>query len=136
MDLSNFKLAEYADNGTTIEILHPATGMVIPDCSIDIYGEDSSVYRNRIKVIQQKYSALSDKGQKINVSDSAEREAIENVIAIVQNWTGFELNGETLECTESNKRSIFSNPDYNWLREQIMIAFRDRSRFFPTPCGK
>ena len=64
MELANFKLAEYADNGTMIEILHPATGMIIPDCGIEIYGADSSIYRNRVKSIQQKYSALSEKGQK------------------------------------------------------------------------
>jgi predicted membrane GTPase involved in stress response len=144
MELTSIRIADNADIGAEMEVVHPATkepfepifddnGKAIgSDLSkplnayIRVLGVDSKEYQRRIRGWIEKNRAKTAK--QIGLADH-EKNAMESRIACVVGWRGIELNGKELECTQDNVRMVLTDPNARYLCEQIDEFMSDRANF-------
>ena len=87
MDLATLNLTEHANNGATLEVLHPITGDVLRDkngqaVTICLLGSDSTPMRNAMSA-RAKQQLNSKKQNQITTIDDAEQASAELLAAIV-----------------------------------------------------
>lgn len=128
MDLKKFDLTQAADQGATIELLHPVTGEVLTDkgkpVTITVLGADSKVFKDAVKARTRR--ALGEKKQKIDL-DKTERENAELLAKCTLQWSGIEEDGKKLDCTFENAVQVYLQ--YSWIRDQVDEAIGDRANF-------
>jgi hypothetical protein len=58
---------------------------------------------------------------------------LEQCIAATSAWDGIN-DGETpIECTPENVRALYTNPQAQWIYQQVLAVLLDDSRFFVKP---
>lgn len=128
MDLSNLNLAESANVGAVMEVVHPVTGEVLKydnvPMSIHLLGRDSDAHRIAIQRIATKQLGRQSKPNAAKLSD----EAIELLVACTVGWYGIQENNAILEFNEANVRHVYLK--YAWLRQQVDEFIADRANFF------
>lgn len=132
MDLAKLDLTEHANNGATLEVLHPISGELLLDknknvVTIYLLGSDSTQMRNAMSA-RAKKQMNSKKQAQITTIDEAEKTSAELIAAVVVSWSGIEENGTELACTPENVIHILTK--YSWLRLQVDQFVSDRSNFF------
>ena len=129
MDLSNMKAAE-PDVGQVMNVTNPATEEEVEGMTLTLLGQESRVYKSLKRSKQNAMLTRMQKGRKAAAMDAEqlEADAIDELVKLCTGWAGVELNGERLDCTEENKRSVFG--DFDWLKEQAQAFIADRSNFF------
>lgn len=128
-DLNSLKPVK-ADEGATLELVHPETEEVISGLTITLLGQDSKVYRKLLLSKQQAALNRIAKGKKA-VDYDAEKmadDSIDDLVKLTISWTGVTVSGETLECTPDNVRRVYN--EWNWVKEQVQEFVADRSNFF------
>lgn len=129
MDLNKLKPA-LAEEGVTMEVVHPETEETIEGMTITLLGRDSDVAKRIRRKRQDAALARVSKGKKglDMTAEQLEEQSIEELVKLTKSWQGFELDGQPLECTDENKRKVFSG--WEWLREQAEEFVSTRSHFF------
>lgn len=129
MDLNNLKPV-LADDGAVLEIKHPVTEEVIDGMTIRLRGQDSNAYRKIKHKKQNAILARVSKGKKAAELEAEKLEAdtIDELVALTINWSGFKLDGETLEATPENYRKVYT--EWEWLRDQAAEFVANRANFF------
>lgn len=114
-----------------VEIRSPVTGK---PCGITIYL--AGRYTAQMKEAKARLKGAA--------KDDAETEArLRALLAgATVRWEGVaDADGNPLDCTEALARALYDEPTLDWLFEQVLAAYLDRSRFFahattpssPTP---
>jgi len=128
MDLSSLDMTKFADEGATLEILHPATLEPLlhngEPVTITLLGQDSSVFRAEI---QRRAKAQMNKRQKIDI-DKVAGDSADLLAVLTVNWYGIEEGGKELECNRENAKGVYEK--YGWLRQQVDEFIGDRANFF------
>lgn len=129
MDLNNLKPA-LAEEGVTMQVLHPETEEPIEGMTITLLGQDSSTYKKLKRVRQNAVLARVSKGKKAAQLDAEklEQESVDDLVQLTTDWTGFELDGATLDLTPGNVRTVYEG--WDWLREQAQEFVANRANFF------
>ena len=127
MDLAKLDLTEHANNGATLEVLHPISGEILLDknknpVTIELLGSDSTQMRNAMSSRAKKQMSSKKQAQITTIDDA------ELLAAVVKNWSGIEENGTELACTPENVMHILTK--YSWLRLQVDQFVSERSNFF------
>lgn len=128
-DLNSLKPVK-ADDGATLEVVHPETEEVIPGMTITLLGQDSKVYRKIQLAKQQAALNRISKGKRAVDLDAEKlaEDSIDDLVKLTTGWAGFMLDGTELECTSENVRKVYT--EWAWIREQVQEFVADRSNFF------
>lgn len=130
MDLSSFKgRAAKRDAGIVVPITHPDTGEKT-DMSVTI----ASYKSERVKKVQRRLANAAMREQRRNPKkaatvDEVEEKAMDIMAAAVIDWSGFERDGKPLPCTPENVRAVLTDPDMDFVAEQIDKAAEDDQAF-------
>lgn len=132
MDLAKLDLTEHANNGATLEVLHPISGELLTDnnnkpVTVTLLGSDSTQMREAMSA-RAKKQINSKKPNQITTIDDAEQASAELLASVVVSWSGIEENGKAVECNNQNVVAILKR--YSWLRLQIDQFVSDRANFF------
>lgn len=128
-DLNSLKPVR-ADDGAVLEVVHPESEEVIPGMTITLLGQDSKVYRKIQLAKQQAALNRIAKGKKAVDLDAEKlaEDSIDDLVQLTTGWSGFTLDGVTLECTPDNVRKVYG--EWAWIKEQVQEFVADRSNFF------
>lgn len=128
-DLNSLKPVK-ADDGATLEVVHPESEEIIPGMTITLLGQDSKVYRKIQLAKQQAALNRIAKGKKAVDLDAEKlaEDSIDDLVKLTTGWAGFMLDGAALECTPENVRKVYT--EWAWIREQVQEFVADRSNFF------
>lgn len=129
MDLNDLKPVK-ADEGATLQIVHPETEEPIDGMTIILLGHDSAVYRKMQLAKQQAILNRMAKGKKAAELD-AERlnaDVIDELTKLTISWTGFKLDGKELKPTPENIKNVYS--EWAWIKDQAQEFVSNRSNFF------
>lgn len=131
-DLNSLKPVK-ADDGATLELVHPESEEIIPGMTITLLGQDSKVYRKIQLAKQQAALNRISKGKRA-VDLDAEKlldDSIDDLVQLTTAWTGFMLDGVALECTPENVRKVYN--EWAWIKEQVQEFSASRANFFHSP---
>lgn len=120
MDLGTIKLAEQ-----NWFVLNDPSGFPT-DISICVVSRDSTTFKkaqSRIAEVQKR------KGKGLKQPEE-EKLWLELFAKCTVDWKNVEMNGKELECTFDNVMEIYSNPQYNFILEQVSAFLGDRENFF------
>jgi hypothetical protein len=128
MDLSTLDMAKFADEGSILEVLHPATLDVQyyegEPVSIKLLGQDSNAFR---QFVQRRARNAMNKRQKLDI-DKLSSDAAELYATLTIGWHGITEGNQPVECTFDNAKRIYEK--HGWLRQQIDEFVSDRANFF------
>jgi hypothetical protein len=130
-DLNSLKPV-MADDGAVLNIVHPETEELIDGMTITLLGQDSKVYRKLQMGKQQAALNRMAKGKKAIDLDAEKlsEDSIEDLVKLTTAWTGFALDGKSLEFTSDNVRMVYT--DWAWIKEQVQEFVGNRANFFRT----
>lgn len=109
MDRSDIKRVEV----TNLDIVYPdgsPTGM-----TVSVKDMDSKEVRSTIK----KWDRIASRSRKGLSFDQKEEASIELLSAATEYWSGYTDNGVEVECTEEEKRRLYSDPAFRFVRTQV-----------------
>lgn len=115
---------------TTLQLTHPATEELLFDgeevVGIELYGQASKQYRNAITALQNRALRRGNK-QKATVEQLRE-ESIGLLTACSARGVNLEYNGAPLDNADAF-RTLYSDPKFAWIKDQVDAALGDVSRF-------
>lgn len=131
MDLAKLDLTEHANNGATMEVVHPITNEKLLDSNgfpvtVTLLGADSTKMRQEMS--DRAKRQLAKKQQSVRTIDEAEKLSAELLATITVGWSGFTENGEVIECNRENAIRLYTK--YSWLRQQVDAFTTDRANFY------
>lgn len=129
MDLNKLDVVKMANEGTVLELLHPATGEVLTDEKgktpkpffVRLLGSDSDVYRNSIKRRFERNQ--NKKNQKLDLDDAQIKAA--ELLAKCTTGCFMVEDGKEVVCNRSEMTRLYLK--YPWMREQAEEFMADRS---------
>jgi hypothetical protein len=129
MDLNNLDVVKLANEGTVLELLHPATGELLTDEKgkepkaffLRLLGTDSDIFRSTLK---RRVERNQNKKSKKADLDEAELKAAELLAKCTTDCYMIE-NGKPVDCTKENMVRLYLK--LPWLREQAEEHMTDRS---------
>jgi hypothetical protein len=130
MDLNTLKAVK-ADEGATLQLVHPQTEEPLDGMTITLLGQDSAAYRKIQMAKQQMALNRLAKGKRATADLDAEKlaaEMIDDLAKLTVSWTGFELDGKALKCEKANAVTVYT--DWPWIREQAQEFVANRANFF------
>lgn len=129
-DLSAIDTIAACNKATEIEITNPATGIGL-GVFISVVGKDSDIYRSRIRAMANENLQREATGRKkTDTIDALEARNIGALVAATVSWRNVVLDGETLDFTPENVRTVYKRilP----VREQVQEAVNDIANFLVT----
>ena len=99
MDLNTLKAVK-ADEGATLQLVHPQTEEPLDGMTITLLGQDSAAYRKIQMAKQQMALNRLAKGKRATADLDAEKlaaEMIDDLAKLSVSWTCFELEGIALK---------------------------------------
>ncbi len=139
LDLKDLNVVAAAKRGTIVELEHPSTGKPLLDENkesyfIEVLGEDSPEVRKVERKQADRKTERMSRGKLAAAlsQDQLEEERIERLTVATLRWKLPPLNGETLEFTAKNARTVYGEDEWAWIPEQVEKAMKDRTRFFST----
>ena len=125
IDAKTFEVAN--DATTEVEIYDnagAATGIVIT-----VYSSESDIaLTTKRKALDRRIAKMQRRGSKSTLkAEELEAEAMELRVACTKAWRDLSYNGEVLDCTDENKRMIYSR--VSRIRDQVDEAIADVSLF-------
>lgn len=129
MDLNDLKPVK-ADEGATLQIVHPETEEPIDGMTIILLGHDSAVYRKMQLAKQQAILNRMAKGKKAAELDAERLNAdlIDELTKLTVGWSGFTLEGKELKATPENVKTVYS--EWAWIKDQAQEFVSNRANFF------
>ena len=139
-DLATINTGAAADRGVTVKILHPTSNRRL-GLEITVLGSDSREFKRLQR--EQQNRRLKDqaknRGKLKLTAEELEEESLATICALVIAWRQKNDDGswkgtmtydsQELECNEDNKRKIFSDLGFSWLREQVDEEIGNRDSF-------
>lgn len=120
------------ENVTTIQLVHPATDALLfadedktQPVQIIVYGTSSKQYRDKVLAMN---NARLKRGKQKPTAEGIESDAIELLVACSKEAINLELDGGPINTPEAF-RKLYSNPSYDWLREQIDNSIGEAANF-------
>jgi len=130
MDLNDIGAAK---DTTEVELYDPRTQTVIMNddetaMSVTVYGPYSS-RQKQIRDNQQnrRIKRSQRTGGKLTLTaEELYEDSTKMIIKCIDSWN-IQMNGEKLDCTEENIRTVLEK--FKWIRDQIEVVIEDGSSF-------
>lgn len=117
--------------GFELQLTHPRTGAPL-EIFITVLGADSAAYKERLLEHQRRAMADFQKTRKFaRTPEQLDADAIELLAAATQAWRNVVVDGKPLTCSEAAARTLYADPRFPWIREQVDAAIGDRANFLP-----
>jgi len=121
MDLSKLDVPETA----VIHIEHPSLGKLKDSdgkaCTIEVYGPATNQAiaqkRKAMKAVAERIGSKGIKAFGKIPPDELDEMELDRLVALTASVSGLEIDGEKI--TEKNVRTLYENPRYGWIREQV-----------------
>lgn len=134
MDLS--LLAAETTDGASMQVYHPKTGKPAEGMSVSVL----SLQHERVQAVFRKHRAsaalrVGRDGKPLELTEEqTEKNAVETYQALIEGWTGFELNGKPLRCTPENIAMIVKDEKkrWDWLLGDVLSFASNLSNYFRT----
>lgn len=133
MDLSTLDITASAEEGAVMELRHPASHAVLVDAdkkplTITLAGDDSERVRKAQRAATNRRLAMQGRrsGNKLT-AEELEADGIDVLAAATVAWTGIVLDGQPLDCTPANAKTVYAR--LPWIREQAETFTADRANF-------
>lgn len=141
MDLKQLNVAEAANKGATIELVSPYDGEKLTYegekgeervMHLTVVGRDSDAYRKGFRqLVERRMKRQQKRGAAATMSlDEIEQETADALAACVTGGKVF-LDGKEVSVTQDVARTLFSEPGYVWIRNQVEAFMEDRANFLP-----
>lgn len=126
----NLKTVALKKDTFPLQLVHPATSEPLVDDEgnkviINVYGTASKEYRDAVRAMQNR--ALK-RGKKQATVAEIQEEGVELLVAVSESAENLELDGQPVSSPASF-RSLYSNPEYSWVREQVDAAVGEVANF-------
>lgn len=92
---------------------------------INVYGTASKEYRDAVRAMQNRQLK---RGNKKATAAEIQEEGVELLVAVSESAENLELDGQPVSSPASF-RTLYSNPEYSWVREQVDAAVGDIGNF-------
>ena len=133
MDFGQIDTAKDSNEGATYHVIDPYTDepayATVKDkdvpVTITVLGPDSDKMR-QFQSQMLKAMMKKRKGQSME-ADELERKMTSQLVEAITGWTGFLVNGETIECNRDNSAELLNK--HYWLREQLLAFQQERANF-------
>lgn len=125
-DLADFETVVSAD----VTIKHPLTGAPTP-IVITLAGPEHPARRKAAFTRARKMRADMMKTGKVQLGDPEEDEQDETdqLAAFTLGWKNLTSGGTTIVFTPATARTLYAEPKYRWLRDQVRTALDEREAF-------
>jgi len=132
MDVSQINLKVAAEEGITVNLMHPTTGEPLKDekgksIAIIVLGKDSEKWQSVAKLNNTKNSS---RYKNKPVPQSALETTLYDILAeCTVSWSdSIEFDAVKLKCTKENALMMYQ--ERNWIAEQVLEAAGDRANLF------
>jgi hypothetical protein len=132
MTLDLASLALKAD--TEIQLRHPVSGELLfadedktEPVTVSLWGSASKQYRNAVAEMQNRALKRQAKKEK-PTAEVMREEGIRLLLAVSAGSKNLVLDGNPV-ITEDDFRTLYSNPAYSWVKDQVDEALADTSNF-------
>lgn len=129
MDLADLDPRPLANAGVEMKIKHPTTQAPITNAngeemSIKVIGGDSDKVA---KIKNAMVDRFVQQGKLTKTAAKQDEERIDFCVQCTLGWSGILYNGQPLEFTAANAKTLYTN--LGWLREQVDIFIGQRENF-------
>lgn len=130
MDLATLDITKAANEGATMEVLHPTEGTVLKDeagkpITITLIGQDSEKVKKRQRVEMNK--RLKNGRRQTMTAEELEEQGLQLLAFCTLSWSGIKLDGQDLDCNAANAVIVYQR--LPWLKEQVDAFVGDRANF-------
>ena len=124
-ELKPFDLASLeADDTAIITLTNPRNGDDIDGVTIEVYGQDSEIFRAESRKVQNKAADHMRRNRgKVMAPEEFERLDKAKVVACVKEIKGLSYKGQELKDTAE----VFTR--FPWIHEQVVQGIMDRANF-------
>jgi hypothetical protein len=132
LDLSTLDTVKASEDGVPLEVRHPITGAVLANGSggpvmLILAGADSDKAKRADRATVNRRLKMTGRRSMTMTAEELDADALEILAACTLGWSGFELDGQELECNPQNAKRLYAQ--FPWLREQAEAFRQDRSNF-------
>lgn len=134
-DLSTLDTTKAAEEGATLEVRHPTTGIVLMNgeakpVTLTLAGSDSDrAMKAERAALNRRFKANANRrGTSSSMTaEELDSDTLDKLAACTLGWSGFVVEGSEVECTPANARQLYRQ--WPWLREQAQAFVDDRANF-------
>lgn len=142
-NLASINTSAAADRGIVAKILHPTTSAPL-GLEITVLGSDSREFKRLQREQQNRRlkNQAKNRGKLKMTAEELEEESLSTICALVISWRQknddgtwkdtLTINDQEMACNDDNKRRLFSDLGFNWLREQVDEEIGDRDSFLQS----
>lgn len=125
--MSVFDLESLEQEDTAIiQLVHPGTGDDLPGLTVEVYGQDSAIFREASRKAEAAYTEYSRRNKgKFMPPDRREELDKQKVIRCTKAVNGLVYKGKEITDPEE----AYSLPGYGWIFEQVVAGLMERSNF-------
>jgi hypothetical protein len=140
VDLGALDTRKSAEEGYELQLMHPGTGDLL-DVYITVLGEDSEPYQEKLREMQRKSLNRVLRGRNANhLQAEAEAEAVDLLVVATKSWRRGDkpallLDGQEYPFNQKNARLVYGSGRFNWIREQVSAAIKERAHFLRVSAG-
>lgn len=129
MDLAALDTRKGAEQGFELQLTHPQSGVPLAG-RITLLGQDSQAWEDKLReLLKARVARLQRNRKNVASVEELEADAVEQLVAVTQGWSGLSFAGEAYAYTAENARKLYTG--YPWIREQAYEAVNDRGNFLP-----
>lgn len=131
-------LAAETTSGAEMQVYHPKTGKPLDGMTVTVRSFQHEEVQAVVKRQQTRAAMkVGRDGKPLEpTKEETERNAVELYDALIEDWSGFALNGESLACNHENKRDIVTGKKWDWLLLDVLnFASTGGNYFRPDDAG-
>ena len=134
MDPATLDLALNAEEGTTLHLRNPITGVPLEidgdPVTITVKGADGETYkiaqrRARMALLPFSAPVLRETAE---YQEKIQEEATNVLVAVTTGWSRIKVDGEAWEFNADAAGALYDR--FPWIKEQVDEAVNDRRRFY------
>lgn len=129
MDIASFKLVSASEQGAELDLLSPFDGEST-GAKLMVRGFDAPAM---IAAAREFDREQAGKGKQDDADEMMRLRRAHLTIAAVTGWSGLGFGEAETKFTPAKAREIFSDPEYQWICEQVCRFGAARRNFTPKP---
>lgn len=116
-----------------IQLVHPGTGDDLPGLTVEVYGQDSPIFKEASRKAEVAYTEYSRRNRgKFMPPERREELDKQKVIKCTKAVNGLVYKGKPITEPEE----AFNLPKYGWIYEQVVNGLMERANFIKGSSAK
>jgi len=121
------------DDTAVIQMVNPSTGDDIPGFTVEVYGQDSDIFKSESRKAETRYTEYARRNRgKLMPAEQRETMDKAKIIACTKSVNGLVYKGEVITDAER----AYNLPKYGWIFEQVVAGLMERSNFIKGSSAK